>query len=557
MSLNEDLLDMVAAIAMESAATIFDASFALKDKITAIMYEWAGATDIDPNSRGAYIDARMVAFIEAFTGEPFRQGGTDPNPRQQASAFLKEAFGNAFNNIYAHILVQTAANEIFSETAKYILFTGKFEGDWTLDLAAIEALVEDAALTGDGLKTQWVDILRIAEFTVGLGNLSTGERAALNTLIQDSDPANYLNLSRVESAFNTNVYASNIIYGDQGINVLNGAEGNDTIYGYGNSDLLKGGGGDDRLYGGTGDDTLEGGAGHDILYGESGNDILIGGEGDDTIYGGDGKDTYIHTSGFDTLIEQGGLDKISFGPSYALADMTLARSVYAPNDLEIYFNSVLTISIQNFFNPNQAIETLQFADGSTFDLGVLSLGIEGASGNDTLNGIDYSVMPNDILYGHAGNDTLNGGLGDDRLEGGTGNDTYIISSGADTVYDTGGTADTIQFGATGYDPADIKYVVDAIYHLNILFDGTLKARIQNQFSSGNSIETLVFDDNSTVTLANVQFEQHGTAGADRIYGIRYGGLQDNLLYGGAGNDTMVNPHFRVHPLSYNPAAAVA
>lgn len=44
--------------------------------------------------------------------------------------------------------------------------------------------------------------------------------------------------------------------------------------------------------------------------------------------------------------------------------------------------------------------------------------------------------------------------------------------------DTRGTAETIDFGAFSYDLADIEFIVDAYYHLNNLFDGALKARIQ-------------------------------------------------------------------------------
>jgi Ca2+-binding RTX toxin-like protein len=65
MTLNQDLLNSVKSIVLNSAtmnATDFDQAF------ENILFRWAGVDDIDPASRGPYIDARHLEFVLAFYG---------------------------------------------------------------------------------------------------------------------------------------------------------------------------------------------------------------------------------------------------------------------------------------------------------------------------------------------------------------------------------------------------------------------------------------------------------------------------------------------------------
>src|SRR5690606_20511534 len=67
MSLNEDLLDMVQVVATQSMEDLLDSAFNLEGKITDILYEWAGVTDMDPDGRGGRLsDDRMLEFLEEF-----------------------------------------------------------------------------------------------------------------------------------------------------------------------------------------------------------------------------------------------------------------------------------------------------------------------------------------------------------------------------------------------------------------------------------------------------------------------------------------------------------
>ncbi|HEX8366910.1 MAG TPA: Ig-like domain-containing protein [Allosphingosinicella sp.] len=63
------------------------------------------------------------------------------------------------------------------------------------------------------------------------------------------------------------------------------------ITGGGGDDVVEGGAGDDILHGNGGSDELRGGGGKDVLYAGAGNNVLIGGAGADTLVGGFGTDT--------------------------------------------------------------------------------------------------------------------------------------------------------------------------------------------------------------------------------------------------------------------------
>ncbi|MFN3700671.1 MAG: hypothetical protein ACK4VI_04010 [Alphaproteobacteria bacterium] len=201
MSLNENLLSMLAEIVVNNVTTIYAPDFDLHTKILSVMYEWARVSDVPIDSRGPNIDARMLYFLENFMGRPFLQRGKRSSPLPQSAGYMKTAFRNGFNNIYATILGQTSAADIFSEKALYNLKKGTFDGSWELNLDAIEQLTNHYRLSGTALENQWGNILRLIEYTVGLKNLPDEDRERLNTIIQNSDIMGTLNLAFYETDF--------------------------------------------------------------------------------------------------------------------------------------------------------------------------------------------------------------------------------------------------------------------------------------------------------------------------------------------------------------------
>ncbi|MFH1159083.1 MAG: calcium-binding protein, partial [Pseudomonadota bacterium] len=171
--------------------------------------------------------------------------------------------------------------------------------------------------------------------------------------------------------------------------------------------------------------------------------------------------------------------------------------------------------------------------------GVLNDLINGINGNDTLTG----GAGIDTLAGGAGDDTLIGGTGGDYLLGSDGNDTYsyALGDGEDEISDTSGT-DKISFGA-GIDSGDLAFERRINNDLLINIDtGTQTGQIivDNFFdTSAFAVETILFDDASTLTLTGQQYTTYGTAGSDTITGIVNSGSTADIIYGGDGND-MIN-----------------
>lgn len=117
------------------------------------------------------------------------------------------------------------------------------------------------------------------------------------------------------------------------------------------------------------------------------------------------------------------------------------------------------LTVTNWFNVENRIETFTFSDGTTWDANAI-LAHQGTDEADTVRLIDTNAdmtldlgagddtittgNGNDTLIGGEGNDTLTSGTGNDTLEGDEGDDTLIGGTGNDTyVFNRGDGMDTI------------------------------------------------------------------------------------------------------------------
>ncbi len=304
---------------------------------------------------------------------------------------------------------------------------------------------------------------------------------------------------------------------------MSGTLTNDTIYGYGGGDTLKGGDGNDVLYGGADNDTLRGQAGDDIMVGGVGDDDLYGEEGDDEYHWavGDGNDSIQETVG--------GFDSIVLDEAISPDDVRLIRS---GRDLKIYIdNEVLTVE-DHFYDQGYGsngevykVENIQFGNEYTIDL-LSDLTFTGDSMGSTISGT-------------FGDDVIIGALGNDTLKGGQGNDTYFwaVGHGNDEIDEDGGTDEILlDAGITGN---DVRFARDGQYDLDV-YVGSERIRIDNQFydyvnstSNGYAVETLRFEDDSTINLVT-DLTFTGTSSAETINGLN----DDNTLIGLGGADTL-------------------
>jgi Ca2+-binding RTX toxin-like protein len=545
-----------------------------------ILYQWAGVESVDPSSRGQFVDARQLEFLEHLFGQDFSQRGA-ADPFFVAGEDITQSWNMVLENFKDDMLLQSGANSLFSSPLSYDPWTGTVTGTPALSETAVGDLVTNAPSAGPDNTAYWVEIAHFINTIEGIDNLTTDETSWLNSAIYSTDPtlawsdiatlandtgttdpSNYIYGTSGDDSL-TGTTVNDYISGSDGNDTIHGGAGNDTIYGDVGTDTLYGGDGNDTIHGGTGNDTLYGEAGNNTLYGDDGNDILIGGPGGNTVYGGAGDDTYVYTAGADNFYSEayngtGGTDQITLPSGIASGDLSFYRvssDGVNYNDLLIKFSGGGSIQIQDQFLPavdHYQIETLVFSNSSTLDLTSVTSPIVLLEDGNAVYSVS-SATDNEIVYGGngadqiitgSGNDVINGGSGNDILDGGTGNDTYVASPGFDTISDTGGT-DVINI-PTGYVLSDVTLLRHIGAHgpdsdLVIDIHGLDEIQITNQFlSSTYAIESLHFlGDSSTTNLTSQTLQTIGTSGNDSLSGLT-SGVGGNWFDGRGGNDSISN-----------------
>jgi len=176
---------------------------------------------------------------------------------------------------------------------------------------------------------------------------------------------------------------------------------------------------------------------------------------DEMITGFDGDDIYRYTlgSGRDVITDTQGNDSIHLGAGITQAEVIVRKDVN--NNLILNFADGGSITVANAFNgagnfTGNAIETIKFADDSTWNLGQLNAEVL-KDHAQILNG----TQGDDVIAGSAAKDILIGGKGKDTLLGGVANDVYqyALGDGNDVITDTNG-ADKIHF-TTGIAQSDV------------------------------------------------------------------------------------------------------
>ncbi|GAB6041680.1 hypothetical protein JCM17961_23550 [Endothiovibrio diazotrophicus] len=458
-----------------------------------ILFRWSGADTISPTSRGLYVDARHLHFVESILDHNVLTRYGLPDPAIDAGADLENAWDKVREQMLARLSLQSPGL-IQQENTDYDVAGDRYSTGYTLTwlFSSLEAGEPDATdeqasftywRTAIGKLERIADELQIDRAVV---NTTLGEILRERSMefiapyLRSSAQFGSSGADQLVAGENDSVLlggagedtvtgneGDNLLYGGEGDDALSGAGGNDYLFGGAGNDSLAGVRGDNHLYGGFGDDTLTGGTGNDILDGGEGNDALTGnlyaysdfhgGTGDDTMTGGCYADTYRFNlgDGHDTIIDRNGYnntnDLILLGEGLT-TDMV--RVGHDDDHLTIDFEGTDDrLTLQDWFSAtngsrNNRIEMLQFSDGAVWDDATIdetARTLAGTEGNDTLTGWSNAGHPirgeggNDILTGASGSDALYGGEGDDTLDGRSGNDTLDGGDGNDTLTDTSGT----------------------------------------------------------------------------------------------------------------------
>ncbi|WP_457811907.1 calcium-binding protein [Sinorhizobium meliloti] len=582
MSQDGDLLELVQEFVDTWDISKFEDGAALDSEVQDILWTWAGVEDVLVGSRGSWIDARKLEFLEKYFGNEFVQNGGTANPWSNAAAKLEEAWERLFYALKAQLMVQAGASELFDNTIHFNAYAGELEGDMELSQEAIDALEVFAPAPGSALRHYWEQVSEFLAFTKGLTELETAENTMMNNAIIATDGSLSWNSIKPPSVPTWHSLAltgtpdDDTVTGSAGADVLSPGAGHDTVYGLAGNDTISGGSGNDLLYGGNNDDTVSGEDGNDTIYGDDGADTLYGNDGQDTLYGyegadilnggagGDflygenGNDTYRYESGNDYYSEIGksGTDSIVLPSGITSGHLSFYAIVTGSQtgSLFIVVDGLGVIETPHFGATgtlwSNRIESLNYFGGTSFDFTALtSFTTYGTSANDDVYSVRFSAHMNDTLYGLGGNDslrgqngadTLDGGLGNDTLRGGSGDDVYIFSPGFDTIYEETGT-DTIMLPA-GYDAGDLTFIRSpgSANNLTLAVEGLGQIMVYDQFHSGGpyGIETISFNGASTISMSTLSMETIGTSGNDNITGVTVGASTNDILDGRAGNDNL-------------------
>src|SRR6266568_1278136 len=79
-----------------------------------ILFRWTGSDGINPTSRGALMDARQVAVLEAFMGQGYVGYAGATNPYHTSAPILQQAFTDLKELVYAGLMAQTHLSDLYA-----------------------------------------------------------------------------------------------------------------------------------------------------------------------------------------------------------------------------------------------------------------------------------------------------------------------------------------------------------------------------------------------------------------------------------------------------------
>ncbi len=384
----------------------------IQEKITNILYTWAGVQETKNNKQtiriSANIEAPKLAFIEKLTGQAFKQLGAANFVGQHASTAMQKAWDLSLIRSTENLLVQGPLTPIFPKAAY------SFDAD-NIDLkASLDEILANAAKFAQAHSLKY-------DFWVQIGYIlamhSQDLEASITTIREKLSKAAGERVNVGLDPFSlVGTNNNDEIKGSAGSDYIKGLEGSDKILSKDGSDFIEAGEGDDEVFAGSGIDRIYGGAGNDILHGEQDRDFIYGEAGDDKIFGGEGDDDIEGGEGADYLDGGLGRNKLSYGMSQGGVKVNLATKEAAGFDAagDVFIN----------FTDLGGSEHDDILTGDDQDND-----INGEGGNDIICG----GKGNDYLFGAQGRDTLLGEEGDDILVGFTGPDHMDGGVGKDTV----------------------------------------------------------------------------------------------------------------------------
>lgn len=458
-----------------------------------IIWQWTDSTNIDPESRGAHIDARDLHAYEEFMGREFQQQENNPivsNPGSNATkVIIHDGFYTLLDALTVRIAVQVNPSSILNGAFAYNSLKDQIEVHPSVNILDLAESIVNAAPENKNQEFQYwrnqAALLRHvfadAETEKNIFDQEVQKLVAPDSayyILQDyiiagdkytpagDDNHNHLYGSDFDDRIKSNGgddqmhgfwgedellggEGNDTLYGDEGQDTLNGDKGNDVLYGGVERDFLNGHDDDDMLYGEDGNDNLYGGSGVDALYAGDGDDFIEGGAGNDNLNGDDGNDTYHFEENFghDRIKNYGegwetDIDAVSFGEGITsdrvrMMSEQLNQTPYGSDPSLVFYvdnGEAGTVSVINgLYAKHFAVNEVRFADGEVWNLDE-GMTLEGTDEHENI----FSLEGDDKLYGYGGRDSMKGNSGNDSLYGGAGNDALRGEYGDDYLQGDGG-----------------------------------------------------------------------------------------------------------------------
>ncbi len=248
------------------------------------------------------------------------------------------------------------------------------------------------------------------------------------------------------------------LFGGDGNDTLTSGSGGDQLFGQSGNDTLLGRGGVDQLFGGSDNDTLTGGDADDQAFGQGGNDRMVWNPGDDTDLDEGGENT-------DTVEVNGGNGAEQFTATANGSRVRFDRVNPAPFALDIATSENLVLNAAGGDDTFAATGNLAALIAITVDGGAADDTLRGTNGVDILLGGDGT----DVVDGNQGNDVAFLGAGDDTFQWdpGDGSDVVEGQAGADAMeFNGSGANERMDVSANGGRVRFFRDVANIVMDLN-------------------------------------------------------------------------------------------
>ncbi|MFM0665829.1 calcium-binding protein, partial [Paraburkholderia sediminicola] len=497
MMLDPTLKSLVSAFAALPAGTD---SATIESEVTQVLYQWAGTENLSPNSRGGYIDARKLGFVESYLGQQFDSANDGTIPGFRAGSDANAAWNNLYDAAIARLVLQSPVAASFGK-----FFTWEAAADVVLPATgfseALAGLLQTIGAPDAGNQVQWDLALRIADAA------RIDLRVPVDVYHQLVETATNVTVAALASAV-----ASDLPFTvDSSGNVsISGSPVNDEMYATAGSSVLHGNGG-----------------GNNWAATLNTNDVFV-----------------VEKTAVTVEIDEQdpgapvATNTLQLGSSIHPADVTVVAT--GAGDVLLSVQGGPQIKLDGMAaRSTSGVELVQFIDGTVWTRAqILQMCAQGTAGSD-------------FIFGTVGGDVLDGKGGNDFVEGFGGGDTFVFNQGyghleIDEVDVAANPSNVLSLGA-GITSSRLAARGDASGNLTIttgtagdqiVIDGMLANR-------RDGVQQIQFADGTVWSAAQlIQLATTGTAGADSLYGSSGADLFDghgggDYESGGGGNDTFV------------------